>query len=104
MAFRFSQPRPANWQKLGGLGWHLDGLDEGKYHPFSLLIGVALNDQTNEFCGNLALHPGSHYTLKDYVKSYAQQCPQNPSDNEDYPEVYVPKPDLGINAASISYF
>ena len=95
IAFRFSQPRSQNWQELGGRGWHLDGLDEGRYSAFSLLIGVALNDQLGDFSGNLCLHKGSHYTLQDYLKSYAAQCQSDGNEEEDYPDIHVTKPDLG---------
>lgn len=100
VAFRFSQPRPPNWQKLGGVGWHLDGLDEGQFHAFSFLIGVALNDQDSDFSGNLCLHPGSHYALRDYLRCYAQQCQKQHhaaggSAQDEYPDVHVPRPDLG---------
>jgi len=88
VAYRFSQPRPRShtwWSKIsnsssgGGGGWlpqegrrwHLDGMDKGVYSPFSLLIGVALSDQMNDFSGNLCLHAGSHHSLKEFIKTYA---------------------------------
>ena len=97
VAFRFSQTRPRGhmqgvgiWggrglggggrhggesqQRIGGRSWHLDGMDKGLYGPFSLLIGVALSDQTVDNCGNLGVHAGSHHTLKDFLKKYAAAC------------------------------
>ena len=84
VAFRFSQPRPSGfWDgggsigaaasggKLGGLGWHIDGLDRGILNSFTLLIGIALSDQLADFSGNLCLHAGSHHTLSKYVSDYA---------------------------------
>lgn len=48
-------------------GYHIDGiptdgngLDKSKLHPFSLLVGVYLNDLTVERSGQLILYPGSH--------------------------------------------
>ena len=107
VAFRFSQPRPLNWQRLGGLGWHLDGLEEGRMHAFSLLIGVALNDQENDFSGNLCLHPGSHYALRDYLRCYAERCHEQQlaaggSPQQEYPDINVPKPDLGWGNCEVS--
>lgn len=76
IAFRFSQARPLGaWErKIGGRSWHLDGMDRGTYGPFSLLIGVALSDQSLGNCGNLAVHPGSHHTLKPFLKQYSAAC------------------------------
>ena len=31
-------------QAVRGTDWHTDGLRQGKKHPFSLLVGVALSD------------------------------------------------------------
>jgi ectoine hydroxylase-related dioxygenase (phytanoyl-CoA dioxygenase family) len=59
---------------LGGKQWHLDGMDKGLYGPFSLLIGIALSDQTVDNCGNLGVHPGSHHTLAPFLKEYAAVC------------------------------
>ncbi|RYH31880.1 hypothetical protein EON65_01690 [archaeon] len=72
LAFRFSTPRPVleGREQLGGLGWHIDGLERGKYGSFSLLIGVPLNEQTEPWGGNLCLHPRSHYALLPYLKAY----------------------------------
>ena len=81
IAFRFSQARPAGaWgsaretRRIGGRSWHLDGMDRGTYGPFSLLIGVALSDQSSGNCGNLAVHPGSHHTLQPFLKRYSAAC------------------------------
>ena len=43
-----------------GSGWHVDGLRQGKMHPFSVLFGVALSDVKHKFQGNLTVWPGSH--------------------------------------------
>lgn len=84
VAFRFSQARPLHFTgKLGGMGWHIDGMDKGKYGSFSLLIGVALNDQLADFAGNFCVHPGSHYTLQSYIKQYAAACDDSFVDNND---------------------
>lgn len=80
VAYRYTQSRPAArlWQgrgyELGGKNWHLDGTNEGKYSPFSLLIGIALSDQQQEFSGNLCVFPGSHHTLQPWLKEYATAC------------------------------
>ena len=42
--------------------WHTDGLRQGKYHPFSLLVGVCLSDVPEERgSGNLLVYPASHH-------------------------------------------
>lgn len=91
VAFRMSQARPVGaWGrrgdpagKIGGRSWHLDGMDKGLYGPFSLLIGVALSDQTVDNCGNLAVHPGSHHTLKNFLKQYSAACDHTGIDASD---------------------
>ena len=99
VAFRFSQPRGyQNRSEIGGASWHLDGMDKSQYSPFSLLIGVALNDQLDDFSGNLCLHPGSHHTLQSFVKRYAEACDARDKLSEGFNPpgpVNIPRPDLG---------
>jgi hypothetical protein len=91
VAFRLSQAEAAGaslWRasgrrKLGGRSWHLDGMDKGLYGPFSLLVGVALSDQLVDDCGNLAVHPGSHHTLKPFLKQYSAACDHSDIDTSD---------------------
>jgi len=45
---------------VSGSDWHTDGLRQGKKHPFSLLVGVALSDMVGPDQGNLCVWPGSH--------------------------------------------
>eukprot|EP01034_Spumella_vulgaris_P035757 gene35757-44092_t len=84
-------------QKLGGSGWHIDGMERGQFGSFSLLIGFPLSDQYEDFSGNLCLHAGSHHVLNtSYVKSYAEKCVEvnggkQPSEQQ---EVRIPKPKL----------
>lgn len=47
--------------RVTGRDWHTDGLRQGKKHPFTLLIGVALSDTAEQDQGNLCVWPGSHY-------------------------------------------
>ena len=49
---------------LPGTRWHVDGMRQGKAHPFSLLVGVALSDVRAPFCGNLCVFPGSHRRIE----------------------------------------
>ena len=46
-----------------GSAWHTDGFRQGKYHGFSILVGVCLSDCLDDFCGNLLLWPGSHIPI-----------------------------------------
>jgi hypothetical protein len=101
VAYRFSEARRAHHhlgsQKLGGLGWHIDGMDRGQFGSFSLLIGFPLSDQHQDFSGNLCLHAGSHHVLNaTYVKPYAEKClaingGKEPAEQQ---EVHIPKPKL----------
>jgi hypothetical protein len=109
MACRYPQP-PSNSgqpsffkqrEKLGGRKWHVDGLDNG----FSILVGIALNDQINEFSGNLCLHPGTHFTLLPYLRACFHQM--NTPDQTAKKE--IPRPDLGepiqvmVNAGDVIF-
>jgi hypothetical protein len=46
-----------------GSAWHTDGLRQGKYHGFSMLVGVCLSDCLEDFAGNLLVWPGSHIPI-----------------------------------------
>ena len=65
---------------LGGVGWHIDGMDRGQHSGFNLLVGVCLSDQQEDFEGNLCLWPGSHYTLQELISE--QRLPVNPTPGE----------------------
>ena len=86
VAFRFTQARLLSSRgdgRIGGKSWHLDGMDKGLYGPFSLLIGVALSDQMMDNCGNLGVHPGSHHTLKAFLRRYCEICDHTNIDTAD---------------------
>lgn len=51
-----------------GSTWHTDGLRQGKFHGFSLLVGVCLSDCEFDFCGNLLVWPGSHLPIHRSLK------------------------------------
>jgi hypothetical protein len=61
-----------------GKSWHVDGFGEGTHSPFALLVGVCLSDTEGEghdpavLAGNLAVHPGAHWTLQEVVKTATQ--------------------------------
>ena len=46
-----------------GSAWHTDGLRQGKFHGFSVLVGVCLSDCLEDFAGNLLVWPGSHVPI-----------------------------------------
>jgi hypothetical protein len=70
IAIRFPEP-PENLYRLlalteivaRGEAWHTDGLRRGKNHPFSVLLGVALSDCTEEWQGNLLVYPKKHHVI-----------------------------------------
>jgi len=69
IALRYPQMgEPPVSGKLGGRGWHIDGLDQGTHSTFDLLVGVCLSDQTNPWSGNLVLHKGSHHVVHQLIK------------------------------------
>jgi hypothetical protein len=120
VAYRFSQPLPGGnsssagrlpenymnlpasqslynrqYPPLGGNGWHVDGLGRGQWGTFSFLIGIPLNNQFEEYSGNLCLHEGSHYTLQPYMKEYANRFNATDSFEERFALARnVPKPML----------
>ncbi|RLN65649.1 hypothetical protein BBJ28_00001814 [Nothophytophthora sp. Chile5] len=50
-----------------GTEWHTDGMRQGRLHPFSLLVGVALSNVPEPLSGNLTVFPGSHSTLQSLL-------------------------------------
>eukprot|EP00939_MAST-03C_sp_MAST-3C-sp1_P002849 g2849.t1 len=49
---------------LSGRRWHTDPLRQGKFHPFSLLVGIALSDTTASGReGNFCVFPGKHVEI-----------------------------------------
>ena len=67
---------PRKWKDF----WHIDGVrnakipisivPEGHVLQFSVLVGVLLKDLPNEFSGNLAVFPGSHLAIQDFVNQH----------------------------------
>jgi Phytanoyl-CoA dioxygenase (PhyH) len=74
-----------------GRDWHTDGLRQGKEHPFSLLVGVALSSCMTPSSGNLCVWPASHKTLHALLASATVPMGQGVS-AQDNPELL---PDLG---------
>jgi hypothetical protein len=108
IAYRYPQSIPRmgifHHNRNQGFHWHLDGMDEGKFSTFALLIGVALSDQLMENSGNLIVFPGSHYHTESYLRCYADefyrmQAESSDTDNSSYEErlneLRKQKPDLG---------
>jgi len=48
--------------------WHIDGMGKGKHSPFSLLLGVALTEQSQPNVGNLVAFRGSHHVLQPLLR------------------------------------
>ncbi|KAJ9447077.1 hypothetical protein DIPPA_23871 [Diplonema papillatum] len=56
-------------EDLGNHRWHIDGCQgNGTPFAFSMLVGVALSDQSVKNHGNLCVWPGSHRRILPYVK------------------------------------
>lgn len=74
VALRFPAPivpKDVRAEVSRGRAWHVDGFEKGKHSPFTLLVGVCLSDVIDQFCGNLAVHCGAHWTLQERVKRAA---------------------------------
>lgn len=66
-----------------GTEWHTDGMRQGKLHPFSLLLGIALSDVREPLAGNFTVFPESHHTLQSLstadngkLEGYDDECYQ----------------------------
>mmetsp|Transcript_23423 Transcript_23423/g.58591 ORF Transcript_23423/g.58591 Transcript_23423/m.58591 type:complete len:483 (-) Transcript_23423:60-1508(-) len=60
------------WEKayhVDGVPDAVNGLQPGKVHNFSLLLGVLLSDLPEEKSGNLIVYPGGHRILQEYCKT-----------------------------------
>lgn len=65
----------------GGAAPHVDGF----YSPtapkpisrFTMLAGVMLSDQPDDFVGNLAVYPGTHKTIADYIAKNGTESLRN---------------------------
>ena len=73
LALRFPQRppegcAPGEW-RLPGTEWHTDGMRQGLFHPFSLLLGVALSAVRAPFRGNFAVFPGSHEKIHPLLQA-----------------------------------
>eukprot|EP01036_Dinobryon_divergens_P029993 gene29993-39175_t len=76
VALRFpSHPDDDSYQPPSISGPHIDGVptpDNGlvgsKLHSFTALTGIALTDQTQDYCGNLVVYPGSHVKVGEKLR------------------------------------
>lgn len=54
---------------IDGIPTHNNGLPLGsKLHSFTALAGIALTDQTQDYCGNLVVYPGSHVKVCEKLR------------------------------------
>ncbi|KAF0696126.1 Aste57867_13102 [Aphanomyces stellatus] len=61
LALRFPEVCPPYEPK--GTEWHTDGMRQGKWNPFSLLVGISLSNVPAPQSGNLLAFPRTHHTL-----------------------------------------
>jgi len=59
---------PLTDESMNPKQWHIDGMGKGKHSPFSILLGIALSQQTRPNCGNLVAFPGSHHVLQPLLR------------------------------------
>jgi hypothetical protein len=70
-------------------------MEKGDHSPFSILVGIALSEQSEGYMGNLCVHPGSHIRLFDLLNVHSAMTSSNPS--RSYNDFYdgFNRPDLG---------
>lgn len=49
------------------IDWHVDDIFDAPLPPFSLLIGIPLNEWKDSYCGNFTLYAGSHHTINRFI-------------------------------------
>lgn len=55
--------------------WHVDDIFDNFLPPFSLLVGIPLNDWTEDWNGNLAVFRGSHKIVNELIREdYSGFC------------------------------
>lgn len=75
IALRFPELGPP--QDHSGTEWHTDGMRQGRLHPFTLLVGIALSNVPEPLCGNLTVFPGSHLSLQRHLTANGKLCGYN---------------------------
>jgi len=60
--------KPLDDEAIPPKQWHIDGMNKGNHSPFSILLGIALSEQTLPNCGNLVAFPGSHHVLHPLIR------------------------------------
>jgi hypothetical protein len=54
-----------NYAHIDGVSTPTNGVEPGRLHSFSLLVGIALTNQQDDYCGNLTVFPGSHCKVSE---------------------------------------
>ena len=57
--------------------WHVDDIFDAPLPPFSLLVGIPLNDWKEPWSGNFTLYSGSHHTLNHIILDNYQSFVDN---------------------------
>ena len=90
IALRFPgmQPQPVLGQPhLDGMYTPTNGVPKGRIRSFTMLLGIMLNDVSDEWAGNLAVWPGTH---RQYEKYFRQHGPE--ALLEGMPPIQMPAP------------
>lgn len=80
----------ARGPRVTGRDWHTDGLRQGRKHPFSLLVGVALSDVTAADTGNLCVWREGHlksHSLMRWPGGEVQRCVTSTGDDGGLPDL-----------------
>ncbi|CAK4667514.1 unnamed protein product [Aphanomyces euteiches] len=71
LALRFPEVAPPYEPK--GTEWHTDGMRQGKWNPFTLLVGIALSATPTAHSGNLIVFPKTHHRLHAMLQDNASE-------------------------------
>ena len=65
---------PSDSSLLSGTSWTIDGFTaSGDHSPYTLLVGVALSDMHDPYCGNFCVHAGTQLSLQVNVKEQIEK-------------------------------
>eukprot|EP01102_Stenamoeba_stenopodia_P009953 TRINITY_DN2958_c0_g2_i1.p1 TRINITY_DN2958_c0_g2~~TRINITY_DN2958_c0_g2_i1.p1 ORF type:complete len:447 (-),score=74.45 TRINITY_DN2958_c0_g2_i1:79-1419(-) len=110
IALRFPTDPPAT--KAEHLHHHIDGiptdtngLAKGQLYPFTMLVGVYLNEVQDDDAGNLVVYPGTHLKHAEYFRQ-VERGPESLLDHNPFvmPKIEMPKPvQLKVKAGDVLF-
>jgi len=111
IALRFPTGEPPG-TRVDQLHHHIDGiptdnngLAKGQLYPFTMLVGVYLNEVTEDDAGNLVVYPGTHLKHAEYFRK-VERGPESLLDHNPFvmPKIEMPKPvQLKVKAGDVLF-